>query len=153
MIVQTYSYRTRKWSFLKKYGQFWKYSLEFFMSSLHSGQFCSKLIIFELKLTNKKIFVHFWHMVPLNDSFLLLLFRYFLLNKCLPVRIWFQKRRRAAEKVSFWSHFSFLRFFFQNHIHGMFDGSSILRIQYIGGLTKIIISCLNTVVGSQTHFC
>ena len=123
-----------------------------FVVRLHLGQFSLKTVIFELKyqrirtrccvardfyyrfvpkififfvhkLTIEKIFVHFWHMVPLNDSFLLLLFRYFLLNKCLPVRIWFQKRRRAAEKVSFWSHFSFLRYFFQNrfqnHIHGM----------------------------------
>ena len=99
----------------QKTDYFFKFSFETYHKTFSLGSVSAKNFYFWIKIDKyKNICTFLTYGVPLNDSFLLLLFRYFLLNKCLPVRIWFQKRRRAAEKVSFWSHFSFLRF--QNHV-------------------------------------
>ena len=95
----------------QKTDYFFKFSFETFHKKFSLGSVSAKNFYFWIKIDKYKNICTF---LTYGILFLLLLFRYFLLNKCLPVRIWFQKRRRAAEKVSFWSHFSFLRF--QNHV-------------------------------------
>ena len=97
--------------FETKNRQIFKFSFETFHKKFSLGSVSAKNFYFWIKIDKYKNICTF---LTYGILFLLLLFRYFLLNKCLPVRIWFQKRRRAAEKVSFWSHFSFLRF--QNHV-------------------------------------